>query len=68
PSFYALHAWIWKENPSGLYAGFNPEVTCPTGDEVPDTAIVAPSAPHWIPILSALLVMGGVLVSRRLPR
>jgi hypothetical protein len=29
PSFYALHAWIWNANPSGIFADFNPEVTCP---------------------------------------
>ena len=26
---YDLHAWIWKENPSGLFAEWNPDVTCP---------------------------------------
>jgi hypothetical protein len=29
PSFYALHAWIWNSNPSGIFADFNPEVACP---------------------------------------
>jgi hypothetical protein len=29
PAFYALHAWIWKENPSGLFSAWNPRVTCP---------------------------------------
>jgi hypothetical protein len=28
PSFYALHAWIWKPNPSGLLYPGNPRVTC----------------------------------------
>ncbi len=28
PSFYALHAWIWKENPSGLFSAWNPRVDC----------------------------------------
>ena len=28
PSFYALHAWIWKPNPSGLLYAWNPDVTC----------------------------------------
>lgn len=23
-----LHAWIWKPNPSGLFADWNPQVTC----------------------------------------
>ena len=25
---WALHAWVWKENPSGLFADWNPLVTC----------------------------------------
>lgn len=29
PSFYALHAWIWNSNPSGVFADFNPEIACP---------------------------------------
>lgn len=26
--FYLLHAWIWKHNPSGLLADWNPSVRC----------------------------------------
>jgi hypothetical protein len=29
PAFYLMHAWIWKHNPSGMFADWNPEVTCP---------------------------------------
>ena len=29
PAFYSLHAWIWKHNPVGKFAMWNPEVTCP---------------------------------------
>lgn len=25
---WALHVWVWKNNPSGLYADWNPRVTC----------------------------------------
>jgi len=25
---WALHAWIWKDNPSGIYAPWNPNVNC----------------------------------------
>ena len=25
---WALHAWIWKENPSGIFADWNPRVNC----------------------------------------
>jgi hypothetical protein len=29
PAFYALHAWVWKHNPAGRFATWNPDVTCP---------------------------------------
>jgi hypothetical protein len=29
PDFYIKHAWIWMQNPSGMFADWNPEVTCP---------------------------------------
>ena len=25
---WGLHAWVWKENPSGMFANWNPRVTC----------------------------------------
>jgi hypothetical protein len=28
PPFYALHAWVWKQNPSGLLYAWNPSVNC----------------------------------------
>jgi hypothetical protein len=28
PAFYALHVWVWKHNPSGMFADWNPNVTC----------------------------------------
>jgi hypothetical protein len=28
PAFYALHAWIWKPNPSGMLYAWNPRVDC----------------------------------------
>jgi hypothetical protein len=28
PAFYALHAWIWQDNPAGTFEAFNPDVTC----------------------------------------
>ena len=30
PAYYSLHAWIWKFNPSGTFAMWNPNVHCPT--------------------------------------
>ena len=28
---WGLHVWVWKQNPSGLFAPWNPRVTCPSG-------------------------------------
>lgn len=28
-AFWSLHVWAWDHNPSGLYAMWNPRVTCP---------------------------------------
>jgi hypothetical protein len=28
PLHYDLHAWVWKKNPSGTFAQFNPRVHC----------------------------------------
>jgi hypothetical protein len=28
PAFYSLHAWVWKHNPAGTFAMWNPNVTC----------------------------------------
>jgi hypothetical protein len=28
PAFYSLHAWIWKHNPAGTFAMWNPRVHC----------------------------------------
>jgi hypothetical protein len=29
PAFYLMHAWIWMNNPAGMFADWNPEVSCP---------------------------------------
>jgi hypothetical protein len=28
PAGHALHVWLWKHNPSGMFADWNPNVTC----------------------------------------
>ncbi len=28
PAFYEIHAWIWRQNPWGVFANMNPRVTC----------------------------------------
>jgi hypothetical protein len=30
PVHYDLHVWLWKHNPSGLFAMWNPNVRCPS--------------------------------------
>ena len=29
PTFYELHAWVWKDNPTGVNEDWNPRVLCP---------------------------------------
>jgi hypothetical protein len=29
PVHYALHAWLWRANPEGVFAPYNPAVSCP---------------------------------------
>ncbi len=29
PAFYSLHAWVWKNNPTGTFQPWNPKVKCP---------------------------------------
>lgn len=29
PGTFALHAWVWRENPDGMFAAYNPELRCP---------------------------------------
>lgn len=31
---WALHAWVWRENPSGVFADYNPAVSCANADAV----------------------------------
>ncbi len=28
PAFYELHAWAWKQNPTGMFTDWNPQVLC----------------------------------------
>ena len=29
PDHYDLHVWLWQGNPDGIFAEFNPNVSCP---------------------------------------
>jgi hypothetical protein len=45
PAFYSLHAWVWKHNPAGQFAMWNPDVTCPAPSApAAPPATVAPAA------------------------
>jgi hypothetical protein len=28
PAFYIMHAWVWANNPTGMFEDWNPEVSC----------------------------------------
>lgn len=28
PAFYLTHAWVWADNPSGMFSDWNPDVSC----------------------------------------
>lgn len=49
PPFYALHIWLWRENPAGLYTGYNPTVACPAELATFPNAAAAAIAPHEMP-------------------
>lgn len=37
---WGLHAWAWEENPSGIFADWNPRVTC---EDAPDAMVMSHS-------------------------
>jgi hypothetical protein len=36
PPVWALHLWLWTENPDGLFADYNPIVFCPVDQPITD--------------------------------
>ncbi len=36
PAFYSLHAWIWKNNPNGMFSMWNPAASCGPADDPAD--------------------------------
>ena len=46
PAFYLMHAWVWQDNPAGMFADWNPTSTAdrPAGGWA--TRRVRPGAPH----------------------
>ena len=40
---YVLHAWVWEDNPAGVYADFNPNAgPCPAGEMAMPSMSTAP--------------------------
>jgi hypothetical protein len=35
---YALHIWLWRYNPNGMFADWNPKASCQYADESEDRA------------------------------
>ena len=46
PPFYALHVWAWRTNPNGMFADFNPKVSCEDFHQAPASTSSAPGARH----------------------
>ena len=34
PAFYSLHAWVWMDNPDGMFAMWNPAASCTTNPNI----------------------------------
>jgi hypothetical protein len=60
-NWLALHVWLYKENPAGLFATFNPDVTCPTVEEPPEEVLgfEGEHDPVWHLEATSPLLIGG---------
>ncbi|MDQ0599739.1 hypothetical protein QF037_004084 [Streptomyces canus] len=56
PGYYTLHAWIYEDNPDGLFETFNPTVTCPAAPTPATTTTTTTTAtvPDWVSSLDDL--------------
>jgi hypothetical protein len=52
PAFFSLHVWLYQDNPAGLFAPFNPDVSCGSQTALaPSKAALAAAvdrAPRWL--------------------
>ena len=53
PPVWALHLWLWTDNPEGLFADYNPLVFCPI------TQPVTNMTPHTASQVAAQNLPGG---------
>ncbi len=54
--YYTLHAWIYEDNPEGLFVGFNPTVNCPAAPTpaTTSTTTTTTAVPDWVSSLDDL--------------
>ena len=45
PPVWALHIWLWSHNPEGLFADFNPLITCPADQPIVDMSMMPAATP-----------------------
>ena len=45
---YALHIYLWKNNPDGMFAPWNPEISCQYADDAADQALQGAPATHAV--------------------
>jgi len=36
---YALHVWLWRHNPNGMFADWNPKVSCAGAEDSEDRSV-----------------------------
>jgi hypothetical protein len=69
PAFYELHAWVWKDNPSGTFYEWNPDVSC--DPQLPPTSLhpmdgTKPGLP--LPVALLVVLAGTMALMVRRPR
>ena len=66
---YVLHAWLFKENPAGMFEDWNPTVSCPavmTPPSTGDAGLADTSSASWNAPLLVLCVFAGLAIGGRL--
>jgi LPXTG-motif cell wall-anchored protein len=61
PPFYALHIWLWKENPAGLFTSYNPNVSCAAAPATPQRMPDTGGDAGWAWLAWGMLVAGGLV-------
>ena len=64
---YLTHAWVFKDNPSGVLSDWNPDVSCPvvmTPPSTGDAGLAAPTSASTGALLAVGLAAGLAIVAR----